>query len=299
MRPPRFGVAPLQGLAVAVEEQQARREVGALAQLAGGAAPGRADRSRRCGCRRRRRAARPSRRGCRRSSASGRRAAAAARCRPRRSPCPRARASAVPRPAPDRPVTTTNGRRVSRLARVWSRSPGCRAWPTTHDHASAICAKARRNFAAGGGFERRQCNDRQIDLQERLACGLGQALDSLRRRRDRPAGRRRRVSPTDHGRASRCRARAPRSGRRCVPAAVAIRLLALAASSVWSSATRRQPVSIRRSARSDLPAPEGPRSSTARQRLPGARRRRSRGQRQARVHRSLALMASPGRRWMA
>ena len=217
MRPARFGVAAQQGLAVAIEEQQARRDVGAAAAARGCAAPGHADRSRRCGCRRRRPAARPSRRGFRPSSASGRRAAAAARCRRRRSPCPRGR----PAPCRGRRRTVPSPGRTGVACRArwwWSRSPGCRAWLKCADHALAICAKARRNFAeaeASNGAS--ETTGRSIP-RTFSRCRLRQAFDSLGMQRDRPAARRRRVSPIDHGRPSRCRARALRSGRRCAPA---------------------------------------------------------------------------------
>ena len=88
-------------------------------------------------------------------------------------------ASAVPRPAPDRPVTRTNGRRVSRCSRWWSRSPGCRAWLKRADHALAICAKARRNFAEAEASNGASANNRQIDSQQDFAGRLGQPLDSL------------------------------------------------------------------------------------------------------------------------
>ena len=218
MRPARFGVAALQGLAVAIEEQQARGDVGRAGAARACGARGRADRSRRCGCRRRRPAAPPSRRGCRRSSASGRRAAAAARCRPRRSPCPRAHAA----PCRGRRRTGPSPGRTGGACRVGGggrRSPGCRAWLKRADHALAICAKARRNFAEAEASNGARASDRQVDAQDRFAV---QARAGARFARAATRSTSRATAARAHqlitARASRCRARAPRSGRRCAPA---------------------------------------------------------------------------------
>ena len=219
MRPARLGVAALQGLGVAVEEQQPRGEVGALAQLAEPAHEVLRHRSRRCGCRCRRPAARPSRRRRLRSSASDRRAAAAARCRRRHSPGPRARSARSSRPAPDRPVTTTNGRRVSRR-RAGAEGVGLSA-------CAARGAIMRPRFAPGQGATLQGpkprtapgSRTRQVDAQQRLVRRIGQALDPVRRHEIDQQGERRAREKLAARRASRCRRRAPRSGRRAWPAA--------------------------------------------------------------------------------
>ena len=83
---------------------------------------------------------------------------------------------AVARPAPDMPVTSTNGRRVSCRGRVVAFGH-----VAARDHASALCIRARRNLAgadASNGARARSGSS----TPSRVSRGrLGQALDALRR----------------------------------------------------------------------------------------------------------------------
>ena len=171
---------------------------------------------------------------------------------------PSARSTGPPRTFP-----SPAGR--GRAACFWP--PGGRVdhpWSSSPDYSGQSARRQRApdeaQLCRGGGFERGQRDQRNGDAQHRLEPRFGHALDLTRRdeiddQRQRRLGAapRRRTMPT------------PRTSIRPAIAAGARTTIRSPArrSTVWSSATRRAPPSIRRSARSDLPAPDGPRSRTA------------------------------------
>ena len=117
-------------------------------------------------------------------------------------------------------------------------------------------AQCEAELRRRGRFEGRKCNsgngaaEKAAITRQRHALDLSRGRRSTTRRRGADATLGKETMPS------------PRTS--ICPAIVAGALIVISSpsrrSSVWSSATRRAPWSIKRSAKSDLPAPDGPRS---------------------------------------
>ena len=155
--------------------------------------------------------------------------------------------SEVDRPAPDMPVTTSSGHRGGRAGSLM-------APPKPPPAASVLSAS--RSFAAADAAK--GSSDRSGTLTPSMVQKRGSGRRSI-------ASSFARSTTSRNGARATCGTRtmpSPRTSRR--PAIVAGALISRSESrrvrSVWSSATSLAPSSMRRSAKSDLPLPEGPRS---------------------------------------
>ena len=156
--------------------------------------------------------------------------------------------SAVERPAPDMPVTTSSRPRAARAASLMTRRTLRRATapPAPRAPAAAWPAPRPRKASSASSGKDRPSSVASCGSGRRSIASARDQIDHESQRRARHVGTRTMPSPrtsmqAGERRAARsCRDACCRRGR----------------SSVWSSATSLAPWSMRRSARSDLPLPE-------------------------------------------